>query len=96
MSEGEIQRGVPVPPQRRRRYGPVYELEPGESVLLTNVNYESLRAIISAHQRKHRTRFTARKQPGGSVRVWRLEGSPDDRQKPAAAAVTKGVHANGL
>ncbi len=69
----EIIQGAPEP--RKTRYWALYMLRPDESVLFGPGEYSlsSLRASVAYAQRRYGRRFTTRKQPGGGIRVWRVE-----------------------
>jgi hypothetical protein len=66
-----VDTGVPVD-SAPTRYGILDKLEPGESVLFTDVNVSSLAACIQYRQVRYKKRFVRRTQDGG-VRVWRIE-----------------------
>ena len=64
-----IEKGIPVA-TNSTRYGFLDQLEPGESVLLANVNISSLAACMQYRQKRYGKKFTRRTVAGG-VRVWR-------------------------
>ena len=65
----KIEKGIPVA-AASTRYGFLDQLEPGESVLLTNVNISSLAACMQYRQKRYGKKFT-RQTVAGGVRVWR-------------------------
>jgi hypothetical protein len=69
--QGSISSTRPVP-RTETRYQVLYGLEPGQSVEVTDYIYSSLRSSITYIQQGYNKRFATRKQPGGSVIVWRL------------------------
>lgn len=74
-----IEKNIPIPPKKstaNTKYDFV-NMEPGDSVLITE-DVENAHAAARVHAYKSRKRgihktFTARTQPDGSVRIWRLE-----------------------
>jgi len=64
-----IENGIPMasPPTK---YGFLDQLEPGDSVLLTDVNLSSLAACMQYRQKRYGKKFARRAAEGG-VRVWR-------------------------
>ena len=66
----KIETGIPVA-ITSTRYGFLDQLEPGESVLLTNVNISSLAACMQYRQKRYGKKFTRRTVESG-VRVWRV------------------------
>jgi len=52
-------------PGREYRYRVLYTLEPGQSVVLTNYNYASLKSTITYLRDRYQKRFTTHKQGTG-------------------------------
>lgn len=65
-------RPIPTRVGKIIRYGVLYRLEAGQSVELTDFHYSALRSTITYLKNRYNKRFATRKQPGGSVIVWRL------------------------
>ena len=74
--------------EKKSRYWPLYQLQTDQSVLFRQGEYllSSLRGSIAYAQRTHGRRFTTRKQPGGGIRVWRIDGSKWSDMKPRKEA----------
>ena len=66
-----IETGIPVA-SAQTKYGILDQLDPGQSVLLTNINVPSLAACLLYRQVRYKRRFVRRTMDGG-VRVWRVE-----------------------
>jgi selenocysteine lyase/cysteine desulfurase len=64
-----IEKDIPIasPPTK---YGILDQVEPGDSVLFTNMNFSSLAACMQYRQKRYGKRFVRRTVEGG-VRVWR-------------------------
>jgi hypothetical protein len=66
-----VETGIPVD-SAPTKYGIVDQLEPGQSVLFTNINVPSLAACLQYRQVRYGKKFVRRTREGG-VRVWRVE-----------------------
>jgi len=66
----KIEKGMPVA-STPTKYAILDKLEPGESVLLTNINVPSLAACMQYRQVRYGKKFVRRTREGG-IRVWRI------------------------
>ena len=74
MSDYAIQSEVDLPAARngRSRY-PFAQMAPGDSFEAPEAENKSVRSAAHSYGKRHGQAFTCRRQPDGSVRVWRTE-----------------------
>lgn len=74
MTYGPIEKNVPMPSRGNSRpnRGALYQLEPGDSVLITDRPTNSVRRHVCIVAKKIGGKFATRAVEGG-VRVWRIE-----------------------
>lgn len=72
MTQIKIDKGVPIPPQKRNDYRkyPFKNLSIGDSFFIEE-KYSKVAPSASAHGRRYKKQFTARIENGGT-RVWRI------------------------
>lgn len=77
QTEIKIERGVPMPRRGCGLFGrppkyPWLAMETGDSFLVTGISRPSISRMACAFGRRHGLKFATRKQPDGSIRVWRI------------------------
>ena len=76
MIEYEIEKGIPVPEETRkgeRAHYPFYKMGVGDSFSVTSEDCKRAQGAAWSFSHRYGAKFTTKKQPDGSVRVWRFE-----------------------
>ena len=70
----DIDTDIPVPDKSSgtTKY-PFNKMKPGNSILVPPEMQERVASAARAYAMKHNLKFTTRKQPDGSRRIWRTE-----------------------
>ncbi len=72
--EFKIEKGIPLPPVRRRMtLYPLANMEVGDSILVQESDQGRIRSTIWQFARRNGVKFVSRKESDGAIRIWRIE-----------------------